>query len=119
MRNIIVLGITLSLAACSYPDRYVDGELTEKDSHTSYHVKDHPDGFTMTILYERYNFFGGQAKTGEAGKARLLGMCYEYGEEKGKPIQEVNEQRIVSSRGRDCWGVNRWSGQVRCFFKVP
>ena len=117
----IVLSLPLPLLfACATPIRYAEGEYVKYDKTTKYNIEEHDDGFTLSILYSRYQLIPESDAAAAAGKGALMAIAYEIGESKSKQIEPVNEQRIKSSMGRNGFtGITSWSGSVRCFYKTP
>jgi hypothetical protein len=100
-----------------YTDRKA---LVEYDKTTKYCIEDHDDGFTITVLYSRYQMIPESDAVASSAKSALLSIAYEHGDSIGRQIEQINEQRIKSSMGRNGFsGITSWSGTVRVFFKTP
>lgn len=92
--------------------------LAKSDKDTSYRVDDHPDGFTLTVYYSRYQFVPESDAVALAGKSALLSTAYEIADARGKKIQPINEQRIKMSMGRNgVSGITSWTGTVKVFYE--
>ncbi|MBY0355687.1 MAG: hypothetical protein K2Q12_08175 [Rickettsiales bacterium] len=111
MKSIIFI---LLLTSCTRPMGYTHENMKAWDKDTEYEVTERPNGFTLTINYERYQFIPeGDALT-QACKSALTSIAYDYAEKQGRKIDPVNEQRIKLSLGR-----NGLTGFSSCSAQAP
>lgn len=101
------------LQACATPAQYSDGKAPI-DRDTSYSVHDRPDGFTVTVAYDRYQFIPETSAVMAACRSALLATAYDVADKKGRAIEQINEQRIRISTGR-----NGLTGITSCEASVP
>lgn len=105
------------LSGCTTPIGYSEKPFVRVDRDTSYQLDEHPDGFTVTVYYSRYQFIPESDAVSTAGKSALLATAYEIADARGKKIQPINEQRIKMSMGRNgISGITSWSGTVKAFY---
>ncbi len=104
----VVAGLLL-LAGCTVPITYSAGPYTELDKDTDYHVDERPDGFVLTIKYERYQFIPDQAAVLLQCKQALINLAHDLAERRGRSIEPIDEQRVRLSAGR-----NIGSGMTLC-----
>jgi hypothetical protein len=102
------------LAGCATPVRYTDKPLTRYDKTTNYRVDERPDGFTVFVEYERYQFIPESSAVATACRSMLTSLAHETAEARRRKIQPLNEQRIRLSMGRN--GV---TGITSCSATVP
>lgn len=108
----------LLVASCATPETYTSTPMVEGGKNTSYAVDDHADGFTVSVLYSRYQYIPESNAVATAGKSALLSTAYEVAAKKGKRIEVINEQTIKQSMGRNgVAGITSYSGSVRAYFK--
>jgi hypothetical protein len=111
------LAIVCIFAGCATPVGYNEKPLSRVDKDTSYRVDDHPDGFTITVYYSRYQFIPESDAVSQAGKSALLSTAYDVAEARGKKIQSINEQHIKMSMGRNGFsGITSWTGAVKVYY---
>jgi hypothetical protein len=109
---------TFVLWGCAAPVEYSSKPLQRYDSNTSYRIDDEEDGFTITVYYSRYQFIPESDAVAMAAKSALMSIAYETSDKRKRPIEQINEQRIKMSMGRNGFsGITSWSGTVRVFFK--
>jgi hypothetical protein len=105
MKLAIILAAALATAACTTPIKQPAGD---------YAVAETPDGFTVTVRHSRYQFVPETAAVQQACRAQLLAAAHEVAERKGRRIEQVNEQRIQISTGR-----NGLTGITSCEASAP
>jgi hypothetical protein len=111
--------VTLLFYGCATPVGYSEKPMQRSDKNTTYNVEDHEDGFTITVFYSRYQFVPESDAVSAAGKSALLSAAYEVADARGRRIQEINEQRIKMSMGRNgVSGITSWTGTVRAFYQT-
>lgn len=109
---------TFILSSCATPVGYSEKPLARIDKNTTYRVDDHPDGFTITVYYSRYQFIPESDAVAQAGKSALTSTAYEIADARGKKIELINEQRIKMSMGRNgVSGITSWTGTVKVFYQ--
>lgn len=102
------------LTACTTPLQQSGPDKIVLDRDTSYSVQDRPDGFTVTVAYDRYQFVPETAAVMSACRSALLAAAYDVADRKGRQIEPVNEQRIRISTGR-----NGLTGITSCEASAP
>ncbi len=108
MRYLTLLSL-LILAGCSSPVSRTDIAMTKYDKDTEYGIKETQNGFDIAVLYSRFQIIPESDSVSEACKSQLTSIAWEYSDSVKKPIQEINEQRIRISMGR-----NGFSGITSC-----
>lgn len=101
--------ILFLIAGCAKPASYTDIPLTSYDHNTRYGIEDREDGFTIEVLYARYQFIPESDALAAACKSQLTAIAWDVAEQKGREIEPINEQRIRMSMGR-----NGLSGMTSC-----
>jgi len=109
MRLLPTLLLSIFLVACATPVSHTNTVLSTYDKDTEYGVEDRADGFGITIYYSRYQFIPESDAVATACKSALTSIAWEVSEKKGKQIEQINEQRIRISMGR-----NGLSGITSC-----
>lgn len=104
----------LLMSGCTTPLQQPGPAKSPADRDTSYSVEDRADGFTVSVSYDRHQFFPETAAVLVACKAALLVAAYEVADRRGRAIEPVNEQRIRISTGR-----NGITGFTSCEASVP
>lgn len=101
------------VAGCATPMEY-STDKAGMDRDTSVSVQDRPEGFTVTVAYDRYQFIPETAAVMAACKSALLATAHDVADKRGRPIEQINEQRIRISTGR-----NGLTGITSCEASVP
>jgi hypothetical protein len=111
-------GCLLAFWGCASPVEYSSQPLQRYDKNTSYRIDDQEDGFVITVNYSRYQFIPESDAVAMAGRSALMSIAYEVSDKRKRPIDQINEQRIKMSMGRNgLSGVTTWSGSVRVLYK--
>lgn len=110
MRLALIL-LASALAGCATPAPQ-GGSASDRDA--SYQVEERPDGFLLSITYDRYQFIPESAALAAACKQQLTATAYDVADKRGRKIEPVNEQRIRLSMGR-----NGLTGGTSCEASVP
>lgn len=108
---VILVGL---VSACATPVTYTDRPLQRFDKDTEYAVEGRTGGFTVTVYYSRYQFIPESDAVAVACKQALTAVAHDVAEGRGKKIQQINEQRIRISMGRN--GV---TGVTSCSATAP
>lgn len=119
--QLITLSVALTIlyAGCATPVGYTEESMQKSDKNTSFDVVDTKDGFTITVFYSRYQFIPESDAVAEAGKSALLSKAYDVADARGRKIEQINEQRIKMSMGRNgVTGITSWTGTVRVFYST-
>jgi hypothetical protein len=106
--------LLLVLGACATPVGHSNRPMETYDRDTEYQMEERPGGFALTIYYSRYQFIPESDAVALACRSSLTAIAYEVAERRGRRIQQVNEQRIRLSMGRN--GV---TGITSCSATVP
>ena len=107
-----------TFASCATPVGYAEKPMARYDKNTTYRVDDNSDGFTVTMFYSRYQFIPESDAVALAAKSNLTTLCHEIADSKGRQIENINEQRVKMSMGRNgVTGVTSWTGTVKAFYK--
>lgn len=101
MRLTPVLLLSALLCACATPVSHSNVPLPTYDKDTEYGLESRPDGFGITVYYSRYQFIPESDAVATACKSALTSIAWEIAEKKGKQIEQINEQRIRISMGRN------------------
>jgi hypothetical protein len=109
MRLLTVLLLTALVGACATPVSHTNVSLATYDKDTEYGLEDRPDGFGITVYYSRYQFIPESDAVALACKSALTSIAWEVAEKRGRKLQQINEQRIRISMGR-----NGLSGITSC-----
>lgn len=107
----VTLGAAVLLGACASPSPQ-GGGATDKDA--SYTVIERPDGFEITVSYNRYQFIPESTAVATACRQALTAGAFDVADKRGRRIEAVNEQRIRLSMGR-----NGLTGITSCEASVP
>lgn len=110
----LTLALMLTLAGCATPVEYGVGSKATTDKDTRVAIDERPDGFTVSVLYDRYQFIPETAAVMAACRQALLASAHDHAEKKGRRIRPINEQRIRISTGR-----NGFTGITSCEASVP
>jgi hypothetical protein len=90
-----------SLSACATPTVFSQSHLVAYDKDTDYAVDSLNNGFTLSILYSRYQFIPESNAVLLACKSYLTTIAYDLADKNGRGIEPINEQRIRISMGRN------------------
>ena len=100
MKNFI-LAMALFMSACATPVSHTNIPVSTYDKDTEYGIEDRPNGFSITVYYSRYQFIPESSAVATACKSQLTAIAWEHSDKIGKPIKQINEQRIRISMGRN------------------
>ena len=114
LRTIFLLFVGMLGFGCSTPIAFSNQPMIKFDRDTKYNISEQKDGFLVSILYSRYQFIPESAALSEACKSALTSIAYSHADTVGKPIQQINEQQIRMSTGR-----NALAGMTSCSAQVP
>lgn len=109
-----VMAAAVVLSACATPVGYSNEALQNYDKDTEYRVDPREDGFTVTIFHSRYQFIPESDALVQSCKSALLSIAHEHAENIGREIEQINEQRIRLSLGR-----NGLTGVTSCTATAP
>jgi len=113
MMVITILLIVSNICSCATPVSYSSSPLITYDKDTEYSIEERTDGFVINVYYSRYQFIPESSAIAVACKSALTSIAHEYGDKQGRKIEQVNEQRIKLSMGR-----NDLSGTTDCSASV-
>jgi len=88
--------------------------MTTYDKHTQYAIEDRDDGYTVSVYYSRYQFISESAVVAIACRQALMAIAHDVAEQRRRRIEQLNEQRIFISMGR-----NGITGITSCSATVP
>lgn len=108
------MAVAVGASACATPVGYSNEPLQNFDKDTEYRIDPREDGFTVTIFHSRYQFIPESDALIQSCKSALLSIAHEHAENVGREIEQVNEQRIRLSLGR-----NGLTGVTSCTASVP
>lgn len=114
MRNLIFVICLFCLTGCATPVKQSTAPLVQYDKNTKYGVESRPDGFGISIYYSRYQFIPESDAVAIACKQALTSIAYEHADKQGRQIEQINEQAIRISMGR-----NGLSGITSCSAYAP
>ncbi|MEZ8187550.1 hypothetical protein ACED29_17215 [Shewanella sp. 5S214] len=101
MKLILSIVFSALLVGCATPVSHTNIPLSTYDKDTEYGIEDREDGFGITVYYSRYQFIPESDAVATACKSQLTAIAWEHSDKVGKPIANVNEQRIRISMGRN------------------
>lgn len=104
MRRFFLASLLLSsglFLGCTTPVSQTGSPMAVQDKDTTYVVDERPDGFYLTVNYERYQFIPETSALIVACKSALTSLAYDIADRRGKKIAPINEQRIRLSTGRN------------------
>jgi hypothetical protein len=101
MKWFLLTGLMVVLTACATPVSHTNIPLTTYDKDTEFGIEERPGGFAITVYYSRYQFIPESSAVATACKSQLTAIAWEHSEKIGKSINQINEQRIRISMGRN------------------
>ena len=101
MKLIFSIVLSVLLIGCATPVSHTNIPLSTYDKDTEYGIEDRKDGFGITVFYSRYQFIPESDAVAIACKSQLTAIAWEHSDQVGKPIENINEQRIRISMGRN------------------
>ncbi len=101
MRSIVAIALCVLLSSCATPVSHTNIPLSTYDKDTEYGIESRPDGFGIAVFYSRYQFRADSSAVATACKQALTSIAWEFAEKTGRPINQINEQRIRISMGRN------------------
>lgn len=111
---ILFIAACAVLAGCATAVPQGHGPSQTSDKDTSFTVVDTADGFTLAVVYARYQFIPESSAVASACKQALTATAYDVADKRGRKIERVNEQRIRISMGR-----NGFTGMTSCEASTP
>ena len=93
--------VVLFLVGCAAPVSHVNVPLHTYDKDTEYGIEERSDGFGIVVFYNRYQFIPESDAVATACKSQLTAIGWEHADKVGKEIENINEQRIRISMGRN------------------
>jgi len=84
------------------------------DRDTTYSVEEREGGFTLTVNVSRYQFIPETEAVIVSAKSAALSIAHDIAQMRGRPIKQINEQRLRVSTGR-----NGFSGVTSCTVQAP
>jgi hypothetical protein len=109
MKLFSLLVFSILVVGCATPVSHTNVPMSTYDKDTEYGIEERDDGFGLTVYYSRYQFIPESGAVATACKSSLTAIAWEHSDQVGKPIEQVNEQRIRISMGR-----NGLSGITSC-----
>jgi hypothetical protein len=109
MRLLIASTAIALLAGCATAVKHSDAPMSRYDKNTKYSVEPRPDGFGVSVYYSRYQFVPESDAVAMACKQALTSIAHEYAAKQRREIEQVNEQTVRLSMGR-----NGLSGITSC-----
>ncbi len=101
MKIIFSIFLVLFLGGCATPVSHTNIPLSTYDKDTEYGIEEQDGGFGITVFYSRYQFIPESDAVATACKSQLTAIAWEHSDKVGKSIEQVNEQRIRISMGRN------------------
>lgn len=114
MRLLILGFLLISLAGCATAVKQTNAPMSQYDKNTKYTIEPRPDSFLVSIYYSRYQFFPESDAVATACKQALTSIAHEHASKAGRKIEQINEQAIRLSMGR-----NGLSGITSCSASAP
>ena len=113
-RLAVLLFLIAMLTACASPVGFTESPMERFDKNTTYRIDERAGGFLITVYYERYQFIPESDAVAIAAQSALTSIAHDYAEGRGKKIQQINDQRIKISMGR-----NGLTGITSCSLQSP
>ncbi|WP_221077140.1 hypothetical protein [Agarivorans aestuarii] len=101
MKLYLVSALVLLMLGCARPVSHTNIPLSTYDDHTEYGIEDNEKGFGITVFYSRYQFIPESDSLATSCKGQLTSIAWEHSDSVGKEIEQINEQRIRISMGRN------------------
>ncbi|PJK07992.1 hypothetical protein CO610_07455 [Lysobacteraceae bacterium NML95-0200] len=114
MRALLPLAGMIFLSACATPVKQSTAPLSQYDKNTKYGIEARPGGFGVSIYYSRYQFIPESDAVAGACKQALTSIAHEHADKMGREIENINEQAIRISMGR-----NGMTGITSCSAYAP
>ena len=114
MKKLIALALVVCLSGCATAVKYSDAPMSQYDKNTDYAIEPRPDGFSVSIYYSRYQFIPESDAVAEACRQALTSIAHEQASRQGREIEQINEQAIRLSMGR-----NGLTGITSCRAHAP
>jgi len=113
VKNRLAIAATLLLSACATPVHQSVSSTDYYDKNTKVGFEDRPDGFAISVEYSRYQFVPESDAVAVACKQALTSIAFDHASKLGKKIQQINEQEIRLSMGRNgLLGITSCTAQV-------
>ncbi len=90
-----LVALALATAGCG------PGEAVPYDRNTKYRVANASSGFTLTVDYSRSHFVPELEAIEEACKNAFVTVAQDVAGKRGRRIQRIDEQQIVTKLGRN------------------
>jgi len=107
LQGLIIL--SMLLIGCATPVSHTNIPLSTYDKDTEFGIEEREDGFGITVFYSRYQLIPESDAVAKACQSQLTAIAWEHADKLGRPIEQVNEQRIRISMGR-----NGFTGITSC-----
>lgn len=114
MRLLFLSLLFVSIVGCATAVKQTDAPMSQYDKNTKYAIETRPDGFSVSIYYSRYQFIPESDAVAVACRQALTSIAHEHASKAGREIQQINEQAIRLSMGR-----NGMSGITSCTASAP
>mgnify|MGYP005751445063 CR=1 FL=1 len=101
MKVFFVFLTFMLMAGCATPVSHTNVSLSTYDKDTEYNIDKRDDGFAITVFYSRYQFVPESSALATACKSQLTAIAWEHADNVGREIEQINEQRIRVSMGRN------------------
>lgn len=101
-------------SGCATPVQQTDSAMTQYDKNTKYAVDQRSDGFSVSVYYSRYQMIPESSAVAAACRQQALAIAWEVSRKQGRKIQQINEQEVRISMGRN--GV---TGITSCTASAP
>jgi hypothetical protein len=114
---ILLSAFVLFVTGCATPVSHTNIPVSTYDKDTEYGIEETNTGFGITVYYSRYQFIPESSAVSIACKSQLTSIAWEHADKSGRPIKQINEQRIRVSMGRNgitgitscqAYGVAEW-----------
>lgn len=114
MRIAAILCVLIALGGCATAVKQTSAPMSQYDKNTKYAIEPRPDGFSTSVYYSRYQFVPESDAVALACKQALTSIAHEHASKAGREIQQINEQSIRISMGR-----NGLTGITSCTASAP
>lgn len=114
MRLLVSAFLALTLIGCATVVKQTNAPMSQYDKNTKYTIDPNPAGFSVSIYYSRYQLIPESSAVATACKQVLTSIAHEHASNVGREIEQINEQAIRLSMGR-----NGMSGITSCSASAP
>ena len=101
IKNSLFALMTSVSLGCAQPSAFSDVPLQRYDPHIEYSRIDQENGFTLNLLYQRFQFIPESDAVALACKQAATTLTHDLADLEGREIKPINHDRIRLSLGRN------------------